>query len=64
MSRTGARSTSGRFQESPSETTDERLDEIEVEITRDLAGASGVVVVHGLEEYLRDLRRQLAEQSA
>lgn len=48
------------------ETTDERLDEIEAEITRDLAegSPSEVAVVHGLDEYLRGLRRDLAEQSA
>ncbi|WP_225636728.1 hypothetical protein [Streptomyces solaniscabiei] len=48
------------------ETTDERLDEIEAEITRALAGVSEskVAVVHGLNEYLRDLRRDLAVQSA
>lgn len=45
-------------------TTDERLDEIETEITRDLSevGASDVVVVHGLDEYLRGLRDELVEQ--
>jgi len=48
------------------ETTDDRLDEIEAEITRDLAqaGESKVAVVHGLDAYLRDLRRDLAGQSA
>jgi hypothetical protein len=48
------------------DTSDERLDEIEAEITGQLAEASEsrVAVVHGLDEYLRDLRRNLAEQSA
>lgn len=48
------------------ETTDKRLDEIEAEITRDLAGVSEskVAVVHGLDKHLRDLRHELAERSA
>ncbi|MFB8020773.1 hypothetical protein ACFC36_19635 [Streptomyces rubiginosohelvolus] len=48
------------------ETSDERLDEIAAKITGDLAkcGESTVAVVHGLDEYLRGLRAELAEQSA
>ncbi len=48
------------------ETSDERLDEIAAEITRDLAeiGESKVAVVHGLDEHLRILRADLAEQPA
>ncbi|GGW17497.1 hypothetical protein GCM10010264_73150 [Streptomyces globisporus] len=47
-------------------TTSERLDEIAAKITGDLAecGESPVAVVHGLDEYLRGLRAELAEQSA
>lgn len=45
------------------DTTDERLDEIAAEITAGLAevSESGVAVVHGLDEYLRGLRDELAE---
>ncbi|MEW2467921.1 hypothetical protein AB0919_23300 [Streptomyces sp. NPDC046994] len=48
------------------ETTDERLDEIAAEITRDLAeeSESKVAVVHGLDEHLRDLRNEFTEESA
>lgn len=45
------------------DTTDERLDEIEKEILDALAGCgndatSGIVVCHGLAEYLRDVRQE------
>lgn len=45
-------------------TTDDRLDEIEQEILDDLVGAgeSSVVVCHGLDDYLRGLRDELAEE--
>lgn len=45
------------------DTTDERLDEIEATILKDLAdvSASDVVVCHGLDTYLRELRDKLAE---
>ncbi|QKW31475.1 hypothetical protein HUT11_35520 (plasmid) [Streptomyces seoulensis] len=45
------------------ETTDERLEEIEKEILSDLAacGEGSVVVCHGLNDYLRNLRDGLAE---
>lgn len=48
------------------ETSDERLDEIEAEITRDLAGIGegAVAVVDGLDAYLRGLRADLVGQSA
>ncbi|MGW5353384.1 helix-turn-helix domain-containing protein [Streptomyces sp. NPDC004031] len=47
------------------DTTDERLDEIAAEITRDLANISDskVAVVNGLEEYLQNLRDQLIEDA-
>ena len=46
------------------DTTDERLDEIEKEILADLAecGEGGVVVCHGLDDYLRGLRDELADE--
>ncbi|MFE9769496.1 helix-turn-helix domain-containing protein [Streptomyces sp. NPDC005808] len=53
------------------DTTDGRLDEIAAEITRDMAACAGrtegdprvpVAVVHGLNEYLCDLRNELAEE--
>ncbi|GHJ34288.1 hypothetical protein TPA0910_87210 [Streptomyces hygroscopicus subsp. sporocinereus] len=45
------------------DTTDERLDEIEATILKDLADVSpsDVVVCHGLDDYLRELRDKLAE---
>lgn len=45
------------------DTTDARLDEIEQEILKDLAecGPAGVVVCHGLDGYLRNVRDELAE---
>lgn len=48
------------------ETTDERLDEIAAEITRELASTSEskVAVVHGLGDYLRSLRDEPAGQPA
>ncbi|MFJ3576045.1 hypothetical protein [Streptomyces rubiginosohelvolus] len=48
------------------ETSDERLDEIAAKITQDFAGCgeSPVAVVHGLDDYLRGLRADLAEQPA
>ncbi|OLO25473.1 hypothetical protein PZ61_0237960 [Streptomyces sp. MNU77] len=48
------------------ETSDERLDEIAEKITGDLAecGSSTVAVVRGLDDYLRGLRAELAEQTA
>ncbi|WP_127469563.1 hypothetical protein [Streptomyces sp. B27] len=47
------------------QTSDARLDEIAAEITRSLAecGESTVAVVHGLDEYLRGLRDELAAAS-
>ncbi|MFI8944103.1 helix-turn-helix domain-containing protein [Streptomyces syringium] len=46
------------------DTTDDRLDEIEAEILRDLVGCgeSGVAVCHGLDDYLRELRDDLADE--
>lgn len=46
------------------DTTDGRLDEIEQEILKDLAecGPAGVVVCHGLDTYLRNVRDELAEE--
>ncbi|CAM5503190.1 MULTISPECIES: helix-turn-helix domain-containing protein [Streptomyces] len=46
------------------DTTDERLDEIEATIIKDLVdvSASDVVVCHGLDTYLRDVRDELAEE--
>jgi hypothetical protein len=48
------------------ETTDERLDEIAREITSDMAacGDSAVAVVYGLDDYLRQLRTDLADTDA
>lgn len=48
------------------ETSDDRLDEIAAQITQELVevGESKVAVVHGLEQYLRSVRDDLAEQSA
>jgi hypothetical protein len=47
-------------------TSDERLEEIAADITRHLAdiGESKVAVVDGLEDYLRQVREGIAEQSA
>ena len=47
-------------------TSEERLNEIAAQITRDLAevSESDVAVVHGLDEYLHGLRDDLAKQSA
>lgn len=48
-------------------TTDERLDEIEKEILADLQGvngSSGVVVCHGLGDYLRGLRADAAADNS
>lgn len=49
-----------------STTSDERLEEIADSITQDLAGVgeSAVVVVDGLQEHLRRLRDELAEEDA
>lgn len=49
-----------------SETSDERLDEIERRILADLSGCDGspVAVCHGMAGYLRSLRSDLAESSA
>jgi transcriptional regulator with XRE-family HTH domain len=53
------------------DTTDDRLEEIAAEITRELADCvtkeegdtrTPVAVVHGLDEYLRDRRNELAEE--
>lgn len=44
------------------DTTDERLDEIEAEILKDLSGPSGVTVCHGLSSYLRELRDDLVRE--
>ncbi|WP_458089464.1 helix-turn-helix domain-containing protein [Streptomyces malaysiensis] len=45
------------------DTTDERLDEIEAEILKDLAECGpGVGVCHALDDYLRELRDKLAEE--
>ncbi|MHA4818764.1 hypothetical protein ACXZ65_30955 [Streptomyces aculeolatus] len=48
------------------DTTDERLGEIEADITRQLAdcGPGSVAVVYGLDDHLKALRDDLAEQSA
>ncbi|MFD7661031.1 hypothetical protein [Streptomyces sp. NPDC059788] len=50
------------------ETTDDRLDEIEEQIRQDLAGVSGsgssVVVLEGVNDYLRRLRDGLGEDDA
>lgn len=48
------------------DTDDERLDEIAAEITQDLVDASpsDVVVVHGLDGYLRGIRDELAREDA
>lgn len=48
------------------DTTDDRLDDIEAEITKDMAGigASDVAVVHGLDTYLRDMRDHLADEAS
>jgi hypothetical protein len=48
------------------DTTDDRLDDIEAEIAKDMAGigASDVAVVHGLNTYLRDMRDHLADESS
>lgn len=47
------------------DTTDERLDEIAAEITRNLAdcGDSAVAVVTGLDEYLSGLRKELQDEA-
>lgn len=46
------------------DTTDDRLDEIEQNILADLASCDGgsVAVCHGLDEYLRNLRNELADE--
>ena len=46
------------------DTSDERLDEIEAEITKDLASVSdsNVAVVHGLGDYLRQVRDEQANE--
>lgn len=47
------------------DTTDERLDEIAADITRNLAdcGSGEVAVVHGLDEHLRQLRDDAADEN-
>jgi transcriptional regulator with XRE-family HTH domain len=46
------------------DTTDTRLDEIEQQILSDLAGCNGspVAVCHGLDDYLKELRDDLADE--
>lgn len=48
------------------DTTDERLQEIEADIVKDLAGCGGtsVVVVHGLDDHLKSLRKEQRDKAA